>query len=232
MNSILKRGILSGNSLKLIALLAMTIDHIGAYILPQYNILRIIGRLAFPVFAYMIAEGCRYTKNRIRYLSNMIYLAFICQSASFIATRSLNMCIIVTFSLSIAVIYAIDYMTEKRDAKSFAAGLSLLFAVYFVSQMLPKALIGTDYNIDYGFFGVLTPAFIYLGKSKLEKISMAAFALVLVASSLGGIQWYALLAIPLLIVYNGKRGNIKLKNLFYIYYPAHLAVIYLIGLYF
>lgn len=232
MNSILRRGILSGNSLKLIALLAMTIDHIGAYLLPQYSILRIIGRLAFPVFAYMIAEGCKYTKNRRRYLSNMTYLAFICQAAAFITTRSLNMCIIVTFSLSITIIYTIDYMLKKRDTKSFAAALIVLFAVYFVSEMLPKALIGTDYNIDYGFFGILTPVFIYLGKSKLEKISMAAFALVLVASALGGVQWYALLTIPLLIMYNGKRGKMKLKNLFYIYYPAHLAVIYLIGLVF
>ena len=232
MNSILKRGILSGNSLKLIALLAMTIDHIGAYLLPQYSILRIIGRLAFPVFAYMIAEGCKYTKNRRRYLSDMTYLAFICQAASFLATRSLNMCIIVTFSLSITIIYTIDYMLKKRDTKSFAASLGVLFAVYFVSEMLPKALIGTDYNIDYGFFGILTPVFIYIGKSKLEKISMAAFALVLVASALGGVQWYALLAIPLLIIYNGKRGKMKLKNFFYIYYPAHLAVIYLIGLVF
>lgn len=232
MNSILKRGILSGNSLKLIALLAMTIDHIGAYLLPQYSILRIIGRLAFPVFAYMIAEGCKYTKNRRRYLSDMTYLAFICQAASFITTRSLNMCIIVTFSLSITIIYTIDYMLKKRDTKSFAAALIVLFAVYFVSEMLPKALIGTDYNIDYGFFGILTPVFIYLGKSKLEKISMAAFALVLVASALGGVQWYALLTMPLLIMYNGKRGKMKLKNLFYIYYPAHLAVIYLIGLVF
>ena len=232
MNSILRRGILSGNSLKLIALLAMTIDHIGAYLLPQYSILRIIGRLAFPVFAYMIAEGCKYTKNRRRYLSNMTYLAFICQAAAFITTRSLNMCTIVTFSLSITIIYTIDYMLKKRDTKSFAAALIVLFAVYFVSEMLPKALIGTDYNIDYGFFGILTPVFIYIGKSKLEKISMAAFALVLVASALGGVQWYALLAIPLLIIYNGERGKMKLKNLFYIYYPAHLAVIYLIGLVF
>ena len=61
---------------------------------------------------------------------------------------------------------------------------------------------------------------------------MAAFALVLVASALGGVQWYALLAIPLLIIYNGERGKMKLKNFFYIYYPAHLAVIYLIGLVF
>ena len=52
----MKRG-LTGNQLKLIALITMTIDHIGYILLPQYRILRIIGRLAFPIYAYMIAVG-------------------------------------------------------------------------------------------------------------------------------------------------------------------------------
>ena len=59
-----KKGFLNGNQLKIIALIAMTLDHIGKMLLPGFTILQIIGRLAFPIFAYMIAEGCRYTKNR------------------------------------------------------------------------------------------------------------------------------------------------------------------------
>lgn len=55
---------LTGNQLKLLALIAMTCDHVGLQLLPQFIILRIIGRLAAPLFAYMIAEGCRYTHNR------------------------------------------------------------------------------------------------------------------------------------------------------------------------
>ena len=55
---------LSGNSLKIIAAIAMTVDHIGVVIFPNFAILRIIGRIAFPIFAFMIAEGCRYTKKQ------------------------------------------------------------------------------------------------------------------------------------------------------------------------
>lgn len=55
---------LTGNQLKLLALFAMTCDHVGLQLLPQFIILRIIGRLAAPLFAYMIAEGCRYTHDR------------------------------------------------------------------------------------------------------------------------------------------------------------------------
>ena len=56
---------LTGNLLKLIAMLTMTIDHIGVILLPQYRILRIIGRLTMPIYAFMIAEGCHYTHRDI-----------------------------------------------------------------------------------------------------------------------------------------------------------------------
>jgi hypothetical protein len=59
---------LTGNQLKLLALLTMTCDHIGVSLFPQALWLRVIGRLALPIFAYMIAEGCRHTRNRKRYL--------------------------------------------------------------------------------------------------------------------------------------------------------------------
>lgn len=56
---------LSGNQLKLIALATMTLDHVGAYLLPQVLFLRILGRLSLPIYAYMIAEGCRHTRSDI-----------------------------------------------------------------------------------------------------------------------------------------------------------------------
>ena len=59
-------GSLSGNQLKIIAAISMTVDHLGFILFPSLIILRIIGRIAFPIFAYMIAEGCRYTKNEKR----------------------------------------------------------------------------------------------------------------------------------------------------------------------
>lgn len=54
---------LTGNQLKIIALILMTIDHVGAYLLPQYTVLRLVGRLSMPIFAWAIAEGCYYTKT-------------------------------------------------------------------------------------------------------------------------------------------------------------------------
>ncbi len=69
---------MTGNQLKIIALIAMTCDHVGKILLPQIGILQIVGRLAFPIFAYMIAEGCVHTKSKKRYLLTMMGLAAIC----------------------------------------------------------------------------------------------------------------------------------------------------------
>jgi hypothetical protein len=60
------RGFLTGNQLKLIAAGAMLADHVGLMFFPEAELLRIIGRLAFPIFAFMIAEGCKYTRNKLR----------------------------------------------------------------------------------------------------------------------------------------------------------------------
>ena len=71
------KGIFSGNMLKIFALVCMTIDHIGLYLMDNSYPMRAIGRLAFPIFAYMIAEGCKYTHNRTRYF----YTIFIINQA-------------------------------------------------------------------------------------------------------------------------------------------------------
>ena len=87
---------MNGNQLKIVALLAMTCDHVGKQLLPQMEILQIVGRLAFPIFAYMIAEGCRYTKNRRKYLSVMFLVALMCQVVYFIFLNSIYQCIFVS----------------------------------------------------------------------------------------------------------------------------------------
>ncbi|MBQ8005101.1 MAG: hypothetical protein IJ303_02170, partial [Clostridia bacterium] len=61
----------------------MLADHIGMIFFPNIQIFRIIGRLAFPIFAFMIAEGCRYTKNKARYFFTVFVLGIICQTAYF-----------------------------------------------------------------------------------------------------------------------------------------------------
>ena len=220
----------TNNQLKIIAMIAMLIDHIGAYLFPQVRWLRIIGRLAYPIFAYMIAEGCHHTKSRIRYFLQMAGLAAICQLVYYIAMGSLYQCILVTFSLSVVIIYAIDNFRKHKGVLSGALAIAVFGAVVYVCYLLPKRLAGTDFGIDYGFFGILLPVVIYLVPDKQGKLFAAAAMLIAMSGRWGAVQWYGLAAIPLLLLYNEKRGKARLKYLFYIFYPAHLVAIYFLGM--
>ena len=217
------QGKLTSNQLKLLAMLTMTLDHIGVQMFPGVLWLRIVGRLAFPIYAYMIAEGCAHTRNRRKYLLQMAGLALLCQLVYFFAMGSLFQCILVTFTLSILLIYACD--TGSRPLTALA-----LLGVAFVTVALPRLLPGTDFAIDYGFFGVLVPVAAYLGETRREKLLFTAGALVVLAWLVGGIQWYSLAALLPLALYGGQRGKRRMKWLFYLYYPLHLAAIYGISL--
>ena len=217
------QGKLTSNQLKLLAMLTMTLDHIGVQMFPGALWLRIVGRLAFPIYAYMIAEGCAHTRNRRKYLLQMAGLALLCQLVYFFAMGSLFQCILVTFTLSILLIYACD--TGSRPLTALA-----LLGMAFVTVALPRLLPGTDFAIDYGFFGVLVPVAAYLGETHREKLLFTAGALVALAWSVGGIQWYSLAALLPLALYGGQRGKRRMKWLFYLYYPLHLAAIYGISL--
>lgn len=214
---------LTGNQLKIIAMITMTCDHVGMQLFPQLLWLRMIGRLALPIFAYMIAEGCRYTRDRKKYLLRLLRLGALCQVVYFVAMGSLYMCILITFSLSVLLICAADRITEGHGWGVFAVAT---MAVFFLCTVLPDLLPGTDFDIDYGLPGVLLPVLIYESGTKGLLVGLA-----LVALKYGGVQWLSFLAVPLLLLYNGQRGKANIGKLFYWYYPVHLVVIHGISLF-
>lgn len=212
---------LSGNTLKLIAAASMLIDHVGLIFFPRVAFFRILGRLAFPIYAFMIAEGCKYTHNRARYFCNLALLAALCQMVYYLADHSLYMCILVTFSLSVLVVYALQ---NFKKAPSFPSALILAAAVGTVY------VLNLVFEIDYGFWGCLVPVFAALlhdtpYDTPRWNTAMLGAGLLLVCAYYGGIQFYSLLALPLLWCYSGKRGRRKLKYFFYIFYPAHLVLL-------
>lgn len=214
---------LSGNQLKLIALITMTIDHIGVQLLPQFTILRIIGRLSMPIYAFLIAEGCRHTKNKLKYLGLMAGFALGWQLFSYFFLHSLKLCILVTFSLSMLLIFAMQEVQKKKNLWSCLVFFLLLAGVYWVCTELPRRVPG--FGIDYGFKGILLPVLISLGTNKQQRILGAAVGMCILAMG-NPIQWYSLLALPLLLLYSGQRGKGDYKYLFYIYYPLHLVAIW------
>lgn len=215
------------NILKIIAVISMVIDHIGAYLLPSYFWMRWIGRLAFPIFAFFIAEGLKYTKNRKKYVLTLFIFAIISQVPNALLTSWYDLNILFTFLISILIIYLVETFNKLEVLK--------LISLIIISVTL---IICDLYGIvDYGIFGVLLVVVFYFIKDR--KISLIIGGVCLILITLRNMlfdqftvqsmcQITSVLAIALLFSYNGQRGRVNLKWLFYIFYPAHLVVIYII----
>ncbi len=230
---------LSGSTLKILACVWMLIDHIGAKLFPQYGILRLIGRLAFPIFAFCIAEGCRYTRHKAKHLALILGFGIVWEGILIWYHGEWEGNIFLTFSLSIVLIYLWQWIKKKWCASGAWRGCvwilpyaAAIAAVWWLTQRL---------HVEYRLFGVLaapmTALFDYKeGEAppwmkrfdclpvKLLLLSTALFLIAL--PTLGRtVQIYALLAIPVLALYNGTAGNHRLKYAFYVFYPVHLIII-------
>ncbi len=225
---------LSGNALKLVAAALMVVDHAGMLFFPDVILFRIIGRLAMPIFAFFIGEGCRYTRSRKRYFFTVFSLGAGCQLVYFLAMGDTYMNILITFSLGILVIYALQDLRAAlsgQDTRPMVRSALVLILTLLLVWFLNRKL-----EIDYGFWGCILPAWAAalhprekgrpgIGNNpRLHVLSMIP-GLVLLWQSLGGIQGYSLYAVPLLLCYNGKRGNPRFKYWFYLFYPGHLALL-------
>jgi len=219
------KGFLNGNALKLIAAAAMVLDHAGLMFFPGNDLLRILGRLAFPIFAFMIAEGSKYTRNRGRYFGQLFGLAVLCQIVYYIVDGSMYLSILFTFSLSLLMIFSLQYCKEKPSA--FRIGLFLL-------SIASVWLLNRIFVIDYGFWGCMVPLFAALPhKTRYDSIPVNAaclgLGLLILSLVSGGWQLWSLAAVPLLLLYSGKRGRHRMKYFFYIFYPAHLAALQILA---
>jgi hypothetical protein len=230
----MKFGFLSSNILKIVACISMLLDHIGFIFFPQYIIFRILGRIAFPIFAFMIAEGCFYTKNKLKRLLVMSSFALIMQIGLYMFTGMTDFNIFIHFSLSIIVIYLIDYIEEKIKNKQliFAiittlATLLLLAYLYWFSE---------NYNYlysNYGIFAIIMPVVLYVIKKYLPNINhivcvpvICIFMYLMLLKIKFPYQLYGMMSCLFIILYNGKKGKLNLKYLFYIFYPLHFIILY------
>ena len=236
---------LSSNILKIIAAVSMLIDHIGVILFPSVRILRIIGRIAFPIFAFMIAEGCFYTRQRLRYFLSVFTLGAACQAVLYLYSKSTYMGILITFSVSILLIYALDAFKYAVCDRERAPLKRLALMTLFPASVALTFFLCRSVTVDYGFFGCMAPVFASLPKEVRKasecpwraidrrhfQIISLGIGLFLLALTMRANQLYSLLAIPLLLLYSGKRGKLKMKYFFYIFYPLHLLAIEIIAVF-
>ena len=267
--------ILTSNVLKIIAAITMVLDHVGVYLVGQsedvlYSILRYAGRLSFPLFAYCVAEGCRYTRNKKKRFWTIFLMGigfeifWVC--FKFISSGGMslldmfagnplglikfvrNTCVegnvFLTFSCSILLIFVMQACKEGL-AKSNWKKAVLYGGLFLVTCV---GVYGFNYvmnGLSYGIYGILLPVLVasvdydedkapkIFKKLDLPQVKMALFALglILIAlhSAMRNIQFLGLLAIIPLSLYNGKPGSGKMKWWFYVFYPAHLVLLWVIG---
>lgn len=225
------RGLDSG-ALKGIAAALMLTDHVGAILLPEVPVLRCVGRLAFPIFAFFIAEGYTHTRDFGRYFRRLAILAVVSEipfnlenGAVFDLARQ-N--VLFTFCLALLTLRGLEALGRERGFGRWA-GCGLVLAAGFAAGELLRT--------DYGGWGVVTVALLYLCRDgKYAKLwLLLAMAAVnglgmgsLTMPVFGGempIQIFAVAALPVIWLYNGQAGPKGLRRAFYVFYPAHLLVL-------
>lgn len=233
---------LSGAMLKALACLFMLIDHAGMLLFPDAEWMRCVGRLAFPLFAFFIAEGCRYTKNRLKHLAQILLLGIVCEAVYILADGGYYGNILLTFSLSIVLIYLWQECQKHLfDRKPIA----FLWGGLFLTATVCIALFVDAVGVDYGFAGVMTAVLVSFAHDRFESAPPALkrwyslpVRLALLTAALLWVTWdnalparqaWCLLAVLLLLLYNGTAGKRRFKYGFYVFYPLHLALLQLIA---
>jgi len=218
----LQRGF-SANMLKLIAIVAMVIDHVGAVFFPEVALFRIIGRLTMPIMAFFIAEGYHYTKNLNAYMLRLLIFGLITMVpyAYYFGYGPFN----ILFSLLAGLIAITGYDRSTTQLQRI------------ISLLVPM-LVATVLQFD-GQFIVIFLVFVFYrhrGKPKQIAIQMTMLYAVIEAMLISTtpaplsfqvwVQLFALLALPLIFNYNGDREPPLLpKYTFYLFYPVHIMIL-------
>lgn len=225
----------------------MLIDHIGYILFPKIMILRYIGRLALPIFAFMIAEGVLHTRNKLKYFLRVFILGVICQAIYTVYDlvtgnfSSIYLNTLITLSVGILICYAWQKAVEDRKKFYLLAIAIVALAVFYIFSSTPVRsedhthmvtlavrLCGISIDMDYGFMGAMLPLTAIIITKKPYRFVMYGAGLILLSlQCMDGMpfQWICLLTLPLLWFYNGERGKANLKYLFYIFYPVHLGLL-------
>ena len=227
------------NALKIIAVVAMLIDHVGLFLLNNNVICRSIGRVAFPIFTYFIAEGMRYTRSRKKYILHLLICAVVTQVPFALLFRWSYLNVIFTFLVGITFIVLFESFDHKPETTKVI--LKNMFIISSFICLIFLSIFGEIFELyEYGLYGVFLVVGFYFSKTKPKQL-IAGFFIILLFGIIDIVKsptpitflfkMFALFTIPLLVFYNKQKGKINLKYLFYIAYPANFLIIYLIQLF-
>lgn len=226
--------------IKILALTFMIIDHIGYILFPENLIFRIIGRLAFPLFAYQLAVGYSHTKDKKKHILKLLLFAIICQLPFSLMTSLYStetICnIIFTFVISLLIIYIIEnfkFYTKKYNENTISFNHKNFLITLSLSIFL--TLIVIYINVDYSWYGILLPVVFYFTLNK-KHLSLICFFILILTNFIINPNFMRLLAFislfdcVFILFFNGKRGY-KFSWIFYALYFSHFLPLFLIKKY-
>ena len=232
------KGCLDSLTLKLLAMALMLCDHLWATVLPGVMWLTAVGRIAFPIFAFQVAEGFQRTHDRKKYLLRMLVFALISEIPfNYLYYSSpvfpFHQNVMFTFFIALLLMLGLEKVRSKGMGMYILAAVLSLPVGYF---------LGTIGMVDYYGSGVVTVLIFYLCRQKPALGALLYTFSYLpalwggypedpLACHLGplwiGFEFFALLALPL-IFFRTRTGLRIPKWFFYGYYPAHLLAIFLV----
>lgn len=227
---------LSGSALKWIAIVTMLIDHTGAVVIEQGALewagwywvdfaLRVIGRFAFPIFAFLLVQGFLHTRSVPRYLARLTAFALISELPFDLATGDCwydpgHQNVFFTLTTGLVTLAALRWCERQKGSRRYWLWPAALAAGCAAATLL---------RADYTWQGVLLIGIFYLLREQKTLCWLLAVP-VLAWSSLSVLGTAVLALIPLHF-YNGEKGRPLPKYLFYAFYPAHLLALFLVRFY-
>lgn len=240
---------LSSFYLKMIAIISMLIDHIGAVIIESmltynsingiddesllntYYIMRSIGRIAFPIFCFLLIQGYLHTSDIKKYLTRLFIFAFISEIPFDLANFNEILefsyqNVFFTLFFGLLAIYISDSLVKNLVKKSSSSKSlkSVLNILIFLIIFSLAGYITYLLNTDYSYYGILLILLLYKSSNNKIYTAISLFIGLLFERHLP----FVFLSIPIILLYNGEKGK-NIKYFFYIFYPAHLTILYIIN---
>lgn len=191
--------------IKVLAVILMVIDHVGFFLLPQYTILRIIGRFSFPLFAFLIVNGYQYTRDVKKYFFRLFIFANIIQLPALFMYMPVNIFYTLSFGLLSIIVY-------ERVENYFYKYVALAGILGITSIIRP----------DYGIYGVAVIFIIHIFKGKYIQIGISMLVASILYYGYNSIQHFAALTPFIMMLYNNQKGR-NMKYFFYLFYPVHMV---------
>ena len=242
---------MSSFTIKIIAIVTMLIDHVKDGLLTKYSFLNVIGRIAFPLFAFQVAIGFEKTKNVYNYMKRMFLFALLSEIPYFFFIKkfvggALWFNVMFTLLFGIMAMYIWDFRTNEKEgereegnkiANVLVKILNWILKIYLIVVL---CIIAEFLKFDYGGLGVL---FILLIHLLLKKGTKWLFAIIyflyciaefreplIYRGNKNAIPYVVFMYLPIvfMLLYNGKKGP-SIKYFFYFFYPIHLTIILLIS---